>query len=79
MSDMPLEKIGGPAWYECKFCNHNGVCHYGEEPWHNCRTCDHSDILNDGKWACSNQKVNKELTFEEQLAGCSLWRKGWGL
>lgn len=77
MSEMPLDKIGGPTWYQCKFCDHYGVCHNGDAPQRNCRTCDSSDMLNGGKWGCSFEE--RDLSTDEQRAGCQMWKKGWGL
>lgn len=78
MSDSPLDKIGGPTWWECKFCDHKPVCHHGEVPLRNCRTCDHSDMENDGKWTCG-ANGGKELSINEQRDGCNFHRIGWGL
>jgi len=77
MSEAPLEKIGGPTWFECKWCDKKGVCHEGDAPDRNCRTCDHSDLENEGKWSCSYHE--KEITTDEQRIGCEFWHKGWGL
>jgi len=77
MSDSPLDKIGGPTWFKCKWCDQKEICHHGDAPLQNCRTCDHSDIENEGKWTCSYKE--KEISTEEQRAGCEMWKKGWGL
>lgn len=77
MSEEPLAKIGGATWYECKWCDAYDVCQKGAPPQQNCRTCDHSDIENDGKWSCSYEE--KELSYKDQLVGCKMWTKGWGL
>jgi hypothetical protein len=77
MSDSPPEKIGGPNWYECKWCNHKEFCHSGMQPQQNCRTCDMSDIENRGKWSCTYKE--KDLTIDEQRIGCNVWKRGWSL
>lgn len=77
MSYMPLDKIGSPTWFECKWCDNNEVCHNGAQPLRNCRTCDKSDLENEGVWSCSY--TEKNLSIDEQRAGCSAWKVGWGL
>lgn len=62
------ERIGGPDWYECKFCDYRDVCHSGLAALRNCRTCLHSTPV-EGGWLC--ERFNKMLTTEEQKAGCS--------
>lgn len=61
-------KIGNPAWFECKMCNHILVCHYGTSPLCNCRTCKYADIHDEGKWMCSGHKIF--LSFGQQKIGC---------
>lgn len=65
-------------WIDCKFCDHRAVCHEGAEPDRNCRTCEHADIEDDGVWSCGKQD-GKHLTLKEQLEGCGMYEKGWGL
>lgn len=77
LSETPPDKIGGPSWFECKYCSDRNVCHLGDAPQRNCRTCEHSDIENGGKWTCGYHE--KELNIDEQIHGCDMWSKGWGL
>ena len=78
LSPVPLEKLSqDPTWFECKFCNNIGPCHYGESPNLNCRTCDHSDLIDGGKWVCSIDE--SEISIAKQRVGCDLHRIGWGL
>ena len=40
-------------WYQCKWCDHHGICHEGKLPERNCRTCLSSTPVEDGKWSCA--------------------------
>lgn len=74
-SDRPPAKLhddpsSKSAWV-CNYCPARGLCH--EQSWaeRNCRTCLHATAEmdgNDGRWSC--QKWRKDLTPEEQIAGC---------
>ena len=68
-----------PDFYQCKWCNFQGVCHgkvqskdenvpAWDKPQRNCRTCLHSTAYDDGTWRC--EKWNRILAPEEQRAGC---------
>lgn len=71
------------SWYSCKFCSAKQVCHFGEMPDRNCRTCEYSTIESGGRWSCDWHN-NKELTYDEQVAGCDhytldpMWTGGGG-
>lgn len=65
--NLPM-RIGNSTWFECKWCNHYELCHFGNAPLKNCRTCQAGDIHDHGVWGCSLHKIN--LTFEQQLSGC---------
>jgi hypothetical protein len=58
------------SWYACKYCAANGVCHSGVAPEKNCRTCQFSVPVVGGKWQCEYFNAPKELSVEEQEAGC---------
>jgi len=68
-TEVPPAKIGGPTWYECKWCKFYDICHMGAEPLKTCRTCTYCDICDDGVWECSRFS-NLELTFDQQLKAC---------
>lgn len=57
------------AW-QCRFCTARPVCHDGAMPRRTCRTCLHSTAEMDGqgRWSCDRHK--KDITKEEQRAGC---------
>jgi hypothetical protein len=68
-SNEPPEKLSkDPAFWECRFCAFNKICHEGEMPDRSCRTCLHSEVMPEGKWHCV--RWGKNLTVEEQVAGC---------
>lgn len=67
-TDVPPPKIGGPDWYECKWCDARGVCHGGEEPFRTCRTCSKVAMKGEGKWECT--KDQKVLGPYAIIVGC---------
>jgi hypothetical protein len=79
-SDAPPEKFYDQGHWKCEpdQCSNALVCRNGDEPEKNCRTCDFSDMENGGKWSCQKQD-GKVLSYDEQLAGCDQYKKGWNL
>lgn len=71
-TEIPPERMAGPTFYECKWCDYYEICHYGEVPLKNCRTCQYCDICDDGKWECSGLKI--ELSFGQQKIGCDRYK-----
>lgn len=70
-SQEPLDRVSNkPDWFECRFCAFSGICHEGDEADRNCRTCVHSSVIDQGRWRC--ERWDKELTHEDQLAGCAV-------
>lgn len=67
-SDDPPEKIGDESYYECKWCQFNGICHKDEFPDRSCRNCVHSTPVENGNWHC--ERFGKLLTLQEQIDGC---------
>lgn len=66
----PLERVSErPDWYECKFCDHQAICHQQRCPEVHCRTCAHSTLRDNGTWICEYND-NDVLSYEDQLAGC---------
>jgi hypothetical protein len=57
------------TWYQCKMCNHYGVCHSNQVAQKNCRTCVHAtpDLAGQG-WIC--EKFSKVLSFKNQKDAC---------
>lgn len=57
------------AWV-CNYCPARGLCHEQAFARRNCRTCLHAtpEMSGDGRWSCA--RLNKDLTKDEQKAGC---------
>ena len=50
----PPHKISQqPSYYECKYCNFQDICHFGEAVEENCRSCKNSSPVERGEWFCS--------------------------
>jgi hypothetical protein len=64
----PPERIGDESYFECKWCQFNGICHKDEFPDRSCRTCVHSTPIEEGNWHCD--RWGKNLTLQEQIDGC---------
>lgn len=50
--DYLPDKIGGPDYFQCKWCDAYGICQQQDEPIRNCRTCAYVEISDNGKWFC---------------------------
>lgn len=72
LSENPPAKEFDSTWYECKYCSARGICHFEEIPEKTCRTCESCDILQEGKWECSEHKI--ELATGQQRIGCSKYK-----
>ena len=67
-STEPPARIGGPAYFLCKFCDYYDLCHDDLLPLFNCRTCSYSTPKPGPEWLC--EKKNVALQKERQLSGC---------
>jgi len=68
-STMPPARISEKAdFFECKWCDHRGVCWENEEPIRTCRSCEYAQTESKGGWSCG--LLNNELTSEDQLKAC---------
>ena len=68
-AEEPPEKLSqDPAWYQCKFCDHQAICHGEQVPQKNCRTCVHASPVYEGEWSCASQ--NRHIVVQEQRLGC---------
>lgn len=82
ISDHPPDKHYAVGHYQCNMCDHNAVCHLGDEIEKTCRTCCHVDLDIGGNWICTNRKKFSQdhiLTYDEQLLGCKYYKVGWGI
>jgi len=52
-AEKPPERIGGPDWFQCKFCHFYPICHERQFPERNCRTCVHSTPVSGCRWECT--------------------------
>lgn len=76
MDGLPTRISESPGWFECRWCDHRGVCHLKHEPDRNCRTCAYSQPLEDGAWYCMNTIDQPQLlSKEEQLEGCGSYSR----
>ena len=67
--DTPPVRINeSPLWWECKFCNFQGICHGTDASDVNCRTCQHV-AYSDGSWNCTLKQQNG-LSEKLQSTGC---------
>lgn len=73
MADEPPVGLStkGASWFECKMCEYADVCYRGDDAVMSCRTCRYSKPVEDGTWKCVNPVVNRVITTDEQIAGCS--------
>jgi hypothetical protein len=56
-----------PAWWECRLCDHHGVCHGDVAAEITCRSCLHSTPI-DGGWHCA--RFDRPLGRDEQHHAC---------
>ena len=57
-----------PAFYLCRWCAYQDICHGTEFAARTCRTCLHSTPVDQGQWDCA--RWGKVLTDQEQRDGC---------
>ena len=62
-----------PSWYECRFCEHAGLCHGAVAPLPTCRSCSHSTPEPGGAWSCARHS-DMRLDVPRQKAGCDAHR-----
>lgn len=68
----PARLSEDPAWFECKFCEHQALCHGQAVPDVNCRTCAHATPRLDvegGIWQCEHEHVALDNATQRQ--GCN--------
>ena len=67
-AERPPEKLStDPAWWQCRLCEHHGLCHEGTAAERNCRTCLHSTPV-PGGWHCA--RFDGALPAADQRQGC---------
>jgi len=72
LSPVPMKRLSeDPTYFRCTWCDLFNVCHLHENYEKTCRTCSSSEPCDEGKWICTNPKVNKhELSLADQEAAC---------
>lgn len=51
---MPPPRINeNPVSWDCKYCSHIDICHWGEAVEKNCRSCKFSIPVEKGEWKCT--------------------------
>lgn len=74
---LPPRLRNSPTWFECKFCDYRGPCHYGEPLAKSCRSCAHSAAVTDPpegeerRWHCG--KWCSLIPVDAVPKGCDAW------
>lgn len=67
-AEFPPDKINSnPAFWKCKFCTFNGICHFNEPVEKNCRSCINASPVENAKWKC---KLYGEIPQDFIGVGC---------
>lgn len=66
----PLDRIGGPDSFACRWCDFADICHRDKAPLRNCRTCIHSTPEPLGGWTCGLPSEPNTINLKQQEAGC---------
>lgn len=69
--EPPARISDNPAFFNCKYCHHSGICHSGEQVEKNCRSCRHATPVEDAQWHCSLHQGNIPAEFIKK--GCEQW------
>jgi hypothetical protein len=73
-SEPPAGISTDPAWYECKWCDYQTVCHGSAAPMPTCRSCLHATPELDGvaRWSCARHAC--DIPEPQQKVGCAAHR-----
>lgn len=72
MDEPPARLSDDPEHFQCRGCQHFGLCHGTQAPLPTCRSCAHVTPLKDGTWRC--ERHDATLTVEQQKAACQAHR-----
>ncbi|MFA5715992.1 MAG: hypothetical protein WC998_09640, partial [Candidatus Paceibacterota bacterium] len=73
-SDTPPERITSSAGnFQCRFCEHNGVCWEKELPEVNCRTCAFVTPEQNGTWTCGRTGKVIEPINQRRIQDCHIF------
>jgi len=53
-TQLPPRISENPAFYKCKWCDKQDICHHGEVVETNCRSCKYAVPAPEGKWGCKH-------------------------
>lgn len=67
----PMRISSQAAFWQCKFCMFQNICHYGEKVEKNCRSCVNAVPTDKGSWTCNKWKAI--IPKEAIAAGCDAW------
>jgi hypothetical protein len=71
-SQIPPNKLSeSPAFFSCKFCEFNEICHYEAPAEKNCRSCTKCIPDADAQWKC--QLYNNIIPKDFIPTGCDNW------
>jgi hypothetical protein len=74
MREAPKRLSESPGWFECKWCDHNPICHHKALPVRNCRSCVYSEARETGGWYCTNPSSDGLLLDKDmQAQGCAAY------
>lgn len=69
-NQLPTRISDNPAFFKCKYCFANGLCHQGAIPQKNCRSCKNSMPTNNATWTCAKYGL---IPNEVIAKGCEQW------
>lgn len=66
--EAPAKISPNPAYYKCKMCHVNEICHQGKPVSINCRSCRHAAPVENADWHCG--RFNAIIPKEYLVKGC---------
>lgn len=68
----PGKLANNPSYFDCKYCDHLEVCHFGQQSDINCRSCKFARPAENGEWHCGFYGQNIPAHFIKK--GCQHWQ-----
>lgn len=73
-SQSPLARVSdNSAYFKCKMCNFNGICHGKDKYEKNCRSCMFAHPIENGEWRC--RMFNGIIPKDFLPKGCDSWQE----